>query len=102
MTRLTCIVQSGQVRQIRDALCTLHVAGMMVSAVRDAGRPKAGIAGRLGGMGGVSPRPRMMIEVVVENRRAEEIAQRIIAAARAGDHGNDRALVALVPDGAGR
>jgi nitrogen regulatory protein P-II 1 len=71
------------------------VAGMTVTEVRGHGKQKGHTAIYRGQEYNVSLLPKMEIEVVVPDDRAEEIAAAIIKAARTGEIGDGR--VFLIP-----
>jgi len=95
MTLLKAIVRPDKVDAIKDALGGIGVAGMTVTEVRGHGKQKGHTAIYRGQEYNVSLLPKMEIEVVVPDDRAEEIAAAIIKAARTGEIGDGR--VFLIP-----
>ena len=95
MTLLKAIVRPDKVDAIKDALGGIGVAGMTVTEVRGHGKQKGHTAIYRGQEYNVSLLPKMEIEVVVPDDRAEEIAASIIKAARTGEIGDGR--VFLIP-----
>ena len=95
MTLLKAIVRPDKVDAIKDALGGVGVAGMTVTEVRGHGKQKGHTAIYRGQEYNVSLLPKMEIEVVVPDDRAEEIAAAIIKAARTGEIGDGR--VFLIP-----
>lgn len=96
MRLLKCIVRPNKVDDVKDALDRLKVSGMTVTEVRGHGRQKGHIAVYRGKEYNVSLLPKMMIEVVVEDARAEEVVHGIAAAARTGEIGDGRVFVMIV------
>jgi nitrogen regulatory protein P-II 1 len=95
MTLLKAIVRPDKVDAIKDALGGIGVAGMTVTEVRGHGKQKGHTAIYRGQEYNVSLLPKMEIEVVVPDDRAEEVAAAIIKAARTGEIGDGR--VFLIP-----
>ena len=95
MTLLKAIVRPDKVDAIKDALGGVGVSGMTVTEVRGHGKQKGHTAIYRGQEYNVSLLPKMEIEVVVPDDRAEEIAAAIIKAARTGEIGDGR--VFLIP-----
>jgi nitrogen regulatory protein P-II 1 len=95
MTLLKAIVRPDKVDAIKDALGGIGVAGMTVTEVRGHGKQKGHTAIYRGQEYNVSLLPKMEIEVVVPDDRAEDVAAAIIKAARTGEIGDGR--VFLIP-----
>lgn len=84
--------------EVSDTALVLYVVGgvCFVTEVRGHGRQKGHIAVYRGKEYNVSLLPKMMIEVVVEDARAEEVVHGIAAAARTGEIGDGRVFVMIV------
>ena len=93
MTLLKAIVRPDKVDAIKDALGGVGVAGMTVTEVRGHGKQKGHTAVYRGQEYNVSLLPKMEIEVVVPDDRAEDVAAAIIKAARTGEIGDGRVFV---------
>src|SRR6185312_1759972 len=95
MKLIKSIVRPNKVDEVKDALAKLNVSGVTVTEVRGHGKQKGHTAIYRGQEYNVSLLPKMEIEVVVPDDRAEEIAAAIIKAARTGEIGDGR--VFLIP-----
>ena len=93
MTLLKAIVRPDKVDAIKDALGGIGVAGMTVTEVRGHGKQKGHTAIYRGQEYNVCLLPKMEVEVVVPDDRAEDVAAAIIKAARTGEIGDGRVFV---------
>jgi len=95
MTLLKAIVRPNKVDEIKEALGKAGVAGMTLTEVRGHGKQKGHKALYRGKEYAVDLLPKMQIEVVVDDSRAEDVARTIIQAGRTGEIGDGR--VFLIP-----
>jgi nitrogen regulatory protein P-II 1 len=99
MKLLKCILRPEKLEDVKDALAKLHVTGMTVTEVRGHGRQKGHKAVYRGTEYSVTLLPKIMLELVVPDERAEEILKTIITTARTGEIGDGRVFVLHVEDG---
>ena len=95
MKLVKSIIRPDKEDAVKDALGKINISGMTVTEVRGHGKQKGHTAIYRGKEYNVSLLPKMEIEVVVPDDRAEEIAAAIIKAARTGEIGDGR--VFLIP-----
>jgi nitrogen regulatory protein PII len=93
MTLLKAIIRPDKVDAVKDALGHIGVAGMTVTEVRGHGKQKGHTAIYRGQEYQVSLLPKMQVEVVVGDDRADEVVAAIIKAARTGEIGDGRVFV---------
>src|SRR5713226_5667240 len=93
MKLIKSIVRPNKVDDIKDALAKLNISGMTVTEVRGHGRQKGHTAIYRGKEYTVSLLPKMEIELVVDDRVADEAVKTIIEAARTGEIGDGRVCV---------
>ena len=99
MKLIKCIIRPNKVDEVRQALEKASVSGMTVTEVRGHGRQKGHKAIYRGREYDVSLLPKTMIEMVVSDRRVEEVVRVVMDAARTGDIGDGRIFVLPVSDG---
>src|SRR5215467_10218687 len=99
MKLLKCIIRPEKLDEVKDALAQLHVTGMTVTEVRGHGRQKGHKAIYRGTEYSVTLLPKVMLELVVPDDRAEEVVKTIIMKARTGEIGDGRIFVINVADG---
>jgi nitrogen regulatory protein PII len=93
MKLVKAIVRPNKVDDVREALEKLGTSGMTVTEVRGHGKQKGHTAIYRGKEYTVSLLPKMEIELVVDDRVAEEAVKTIIEAARTGEIGDGRVFV---------
>src|SRR5262249_11415731 len=90
---LKAIVRPDRVDAVRDAVNALGISGLTVTEVRGHGKQKGHTAVYRGQEYEVSLLPKMEVEVVVPDNRADELVAGIIKAARTGAIGDGRVFV---------
>jgi nitrogen regulatory protein PII len=99
MKLLKAIIRPEKLDQVKDALTQLHVTGMTVTEVRGHGRQKGHKAIYRGTEYAVTLLPKVMIDLVIPNERADEVLKTIITTARTGEIGDGRVFILNVDDG---
>jgi nitrogen regulatory protein PII len=99
MKLLKAIIRPEKLEQVKDALTQLHVTGMTVTEVRGHGRQKGHKAIYRGTEYAVALLPKVMIDLVIPNERADEVLKTIITTARTGEIGDGRVFIINVDDG---
>jgi nitrogen regulatory protein P-II 1 len=99
MKLLKTIIRPEKLEEVKDALARLNVTGMTVTEVRGHGRQKGHKAIYRGTEYSVTLLPKVKLELVVTDERADEILQTIINTARTGQIGDGRVFVLSVNDG---
>jgi nitrogen regulatory protein P-II 1 len=93
MTLLKAIVRPDKVDAVKEALGGIGISGMTVTEVRGHGKQKGHTAVYRGQEYNVSLLPKMQVEVVVTDDRADDVAAVIIKAARTGEIGDGRVFL---------
>jgi nitrogen regulatory protein P-II 1 len=99
MKLLKSIIRPDKLEDVKETLTQLNVSGMTITEVRGHGRQKGHKAVYRGTEYSVTLLPKVMLELVVPDERAEEIIRTIITTARTGEIGDGRVFVINVEDG---
>ena len=93
MKLVTAIVKPFKLEDVRDALTKLGVAGLTVSEVKGFGRQKGHTEIYRGAEYTVNFLPKIKVEVVVPDERADQLVEAIAAAAKTGQIGDGKIFV---------
>jgi len=93
MKLVTAIIKPFKLEDVRDALTTLGIAGLTVSEVKGFGRQKGHTEIYRGAEYTVNFLPKIKIEVVVPDERADRVVEAIAAAAKTGQIGDGKIFV---------
>jgi len=93
MKLITAIIKPFKLEDVRDALTKLGVAGLTVSEVKGFGRQKGHTEIYRGAEYTVNFLPKIKIEVVVADDRADRVVEAIAAAAKTGQIGDGKIFV---------
>jgi nitrogen regulatory protein PII len=93
MKLIKSIVRPNRVDDVRAALEQMNIPGMTVTEVRGHGRQKGHTAIYRGKEYSVTLLPKVEVEVVVQDDRADEVIAAIVKAARTGEIGDGRVFV---------
>src|SRR4030095_5466797 len=99
MKLLKSIIRPDKLEDVKETLTQLNVSGMTITEVRGHGRQKGHKAVYRGTEYSVTLIPKVMLELVVSDERAEEIIETIITTARTGEIGAGRVFVINVEEG---
>src|SRR6516162_7040880 len=99
MKLLKAIIRPNKLEEVKDALTALHVTGMTVTEVRGHGRQKGHKAVYRGTEYAVTLLPKVMVELVVTDDRADEILKAVMTSARTGEIGDGRVFMITVDAG---
>jgi len=99
MKLVKAIIRPNKLEEVKDALSKISVAGMTVTEVRGHGRQKGHRAVYRGTEYSVTLLPKIMIEVVIDDRMVEECIKTVIETARTGEIGDGRVFVLPVETG---
>ena len=98
MKKIEAIIQPHKLEQVREALKAIGVDGMTIMEVRGHGRQKGHKEIYRGMEYQVDLLPKMKLEMVVPNERAEEIIHTLVESARTGKIGDGKVFVYDVAD----
>jgi nitrogen regulatory protein P-II 1 len=91
--KLEAIVQPFKLDDVKDALVAIGVDGMTISEVRGHGRQKGHSEMYRGQEYNIDFLPKVKVEVVIADARAEEVLTTMTAAARTGKIGDGKVFV---------
>ena len=98
MKKIEAIVQPFKLDEVKNALKSIGVSGMTVSEVRGHGRQKGHTEVYRGQEYEITFIPKVKLELIVPDARAEEVISSIITAARTGKIGDGKIFVSEVAD----
>lgn len=98
MKKIEAVIQPHMFDQVKAALHEIGIEGMTVLEVRGHGRQKGHKEIYRGQEYEVSLVPKVKIEVVVADGRAEEVVNTVIASARTGKIGDGKVFISDVGD----
>ena len=93
MKLVTAIIKPFKLEDVRDALTSLGIAGLTGAEVKGFGRQKGHTEIYRGAEYTVNFLPKMKIEVVVPDERADRVVEAIAGAARTGQIGDGKIFV---------
>jgi nitrogen regulatory protein PII len=96
--KIEAIVKPFKLDDVKEALTGAGIVGMTVSEVRGFGRQKGHTEVYRGGEYTVDFLPKMKIEVVVPDERAEAVIALIVGAARTGSIGDGKVFMSPLAD----
>lgn len=98
MKRLEAIIQPHKLEDAKEALKAIGIDGMTITDVRGHGRQKGHTEVYRGMEYKVDLLPKVKLELVVADARAEEVLRTLAAAARTGKIGDGKIFVYDVAD----
>lgn len=98
MKKIEAIIQPFKLEDAKEALKAIGIDGMTVTEVRGHGRQKGHKEFYRGQEYQVDLLPKVKVEMIVADRRAEEVIQALVAAARTGKIGDGKVFVYEVLD----
>jgi len=93
MKLIKAILRPNKLDEVKDALSKINISGMTVTEVRGHGRQKGHRAVYRGTEYSVTLLPKIMIELVIEDRLVDDSIKTIIQTARTGEIGDGRVFV---------
>lgn len=93
MKKIEAVVQPFKFEEVKEALKGIGIDGMTVTEVRGHGRQKGHKEIYRGQEYQVDLLPKIKVELVVPEARAEEVVQTLTAAARTGNIGDGKIFV---------
>jgi nitrogen regulatory protein P-II 1 len=93
MKKIEAIIQPFKLEEVKEALKGIGIDGMTISDVRGHGRQKGHKETYRGQEYNVDLLPKLKLELVVADSRAEEVLRTLSAAARTGKIGDGKIFV---------
>src|SRR6202162_1825296 len=98
MKKIEAVIQPFKLDEVKDALIKIGVEGITVSEVRGHGRQKGHTEVYRGMEYKVDLLPKVKLEMVVSDQRADEVIRTLASAARTGKIGDGKIFVYVVTD----
>jgi len=98
MKKIECVIRPIKIDDVKEALSAIGVTGMTVTDVRGYGRQRGRTEKYRGNTYIVNLLPKVKLEFVVPDDRAEEVVETVIEAARTGEIGDGKVFIAPVED----
>jgi nitrogen regulatory protein P-II 1 len=98
MKKIECIIRPIKIDEVKEALASIGIVGMTVSDVRGYGHQRGRTEKYRGNTYVVNLLPKIKIEVVVPDDRAEEVAEIMLEAARTGEIGDGKIFISTVEE----
>jgi nitrogen regulatory protein P-II 1 len=98
MKKIEAIIKPFKLDEVKEALSKVGVRGMTVSEIKGFGRQKGHTELYRGAEYVVDFLPKIKIEILVEDGKALEVAETIIAAARTGHIGDGKIFILPVEE----
>jgi nitrogen regulatory protein P-II 1 len=93
MKKIEAVIQPFKLEDVKEALKAIGIDGMTISEVRGHGRQKGHKEVYRGQEYNVDLLPKVKVELVVGNGRADEVIKAIVAAARTGKIGDGKIFI---------
>ena len=93
MRRIEAIVKPFKLDEVKEALTSIGVRGMTISEVKGFGRQKGHTELYRGAEYAVDFLPKMKIDLLVDEAKAEEVVDVIVQAARTGHIGDGKIFI---------
>ena len=98
MRKIEAIIQPHKLEDAKEALKNIGVDGMTITEVRGHGRQKGHTETYRGMEYKVDLLPKVKLEMVVSDKRADEVIRTLVTAARTGKIGDGKIFVFEVAD----
>ena len=98
MKKIEAIIKPFRIEEVKDALAKIGIEGMTVIEAKGCGRQKGHTEIYRGSEYTVDLLPKIKIEVIVTDARAEEIAQAIVASAKTGKIGDGKVFISNIEE----
>jgi nitrogen regulatory protein P-II 1 len=98
MKRIEAIIKPFKLDEVKDALTVAGIVGMTVTEVRGFGRQKGHTEMYRGGEYTIDFLPKMKLEIVVPDDRADKVVELITNAAKTGSIGDGKIFLSSLDD----
>ncbi len=98
MKKIECVIRPIKIDEVKEALGSIGIIGMTVSDVRGYGQQRGRTEKYRGNTYVVNLLPKIKIEVVVPDDRAEEVIEIMLEAARTGEIGDGKIFLSTVEE----
>ena len=98
MKKIECVIRPIKIDEVKVALESIGVVGMTVADVRGYGKQRGRTEKYRGNTYVVNLLPKVKLEIVVADERAEEVVEIVLDAARTGEIGDGKIFVSTVEE----
>ena len=98
MKKIECVIRPIKIEEVKEALVALGITGMTVSDVRGYGKQRGRTEKYRGNTYVVNLLPKVKIELVVPDEKADEVVEIALEAARTGEIGDGKIFVSTVEE----
>ena len=98
MKKVEAVIRPTRMDEVKEALSDIGIAGMTVTDVRGYGRQRGRTEKYRGNTYVVNLLPKVKIEFVVPDDRADEVVEVVLEAARTGEIGDGKVFVSHVEE----
>jgi nitrogen regulatory protein P-II 1 len=98
MKKIEAVIKPFRIEEVKDALAKIGFEGMTVTEVKGCGRQKGHTEIYRGSEYTVDLLPKIKLELVVPDQRAEEVLAAIVAAAKTGKIGDGKVFILNVEE----
>ncbi len=96
MKKIEAVIRPMKIDEVKDALTEIGIVGMTVADVRGYGRQRGRTEKYRGNTYVVNLLPKVKIEIVVPDDKAEEVVEAVLEAAQTGEIGDGKIFVSEV------
>ena len=98
MKKIECVIRPIIIEEVKEALVALGITGMTISDVRGYGKQRGRTEKYRGNTYVVNLLPKVKIELVVPDDKADEVVEIALEAARTGEIGDGKIFVSTVEE----
>jgi len=98
MKKVEAVIRPTKMDEVKEALSDIGIAGMTVTDVRGYGRQRGRTEKYRGNTYVVNLLPKIKIEFIVPDDRADEVVEVVLEAARTGEIGDGKVFVSHVEE----
>jgi nitrogen regulatory protein P-II 1 len=98
MKKIEAVIRPIKIDEVKEALTNIGIAGMTVTDVRGYGRQRGRTEKYRGNTYVVNLLPKVKVEFVVPDDRAEEAVEAVLEAAHTGEIGDGKVFVSTVEE----
>jgi nitrogen regulatory protein P-II 1 len=98
MKKIECVIRPIKIDEVKEALESIGIVGMTVTDVRGYGKQRGRTEKYRGNTYVVNLLPKVKLEIVVPDDRAEEVVEIVLEAAQTGEIGDGKIFVATVEE----
>jgi nitrogen regulatory protein P-II 1 len=98
MKKIEAIIKPYRIEEVKEALAKIGIEGMTVIEAKGCGRQKGHTEIYRGSEYTVDLLPKIKLEVIVSDQRAEEVATTIVASAKTGKIGDGKVFISNIEE----